>query len=225
MTINKNKVISLPNSVKKQGYEFICPCPVCIDKVHRDELKYINLQEVKNTIEDIIDSTVLYRKEFQIDLSYSADNFEQKFKDIDLIERVPEMKKILYFTNDLLLFCKQFNKNYRHPLVCELKENMRIVATQVGSYLQLYDGKPITNQRLWDFQSVVSTLNGISEILSDVQREEIFQSTKISTFLKTIKDTRKQSGVKLKTMFVEGLYSDKVRPHDSQQNFSLEYGY
>jgi hypothetical protein len=225
MQINKDKVIVLPKAVKQLGYEFTCPCPVCTDKAQRDELKNINLQEVKSTIEDIIDSTALYRKDFQIDISYSADNFESKITNPEILDRVPEAEHLAKFTHTLLTFCRQFDSNYRHPLMCELRENMKVVASQIGIYIQNYDGKNIANQRLWDYQGVVSNLNGIAEILADIQREEIFQSGRIVTFLKKVKDTRKQSAQHLKMMFIQGLHSQEVQPHAVQNDFTIEYGY
>lgn len=225
MQVNKDKVITLPKSVKSEGYEFVCPCPICTDKAHNEELKFINLQEVKNTIEDIIDSTSLYRKDFHIDISYTIDNNQKKLNDTELIERIPEIEKIAGFTKSLYTFTEQFNKNYRHPLMCELRENTRIVAAQIGVYTSSYDGQDITNQRLWDFQSLLSVSNGITEILTDIHKEEIFESTRIATFLKKLKETRDNSKRQLKSMFIQGLHSQGVHPHAQQQDFALEYGY
>lgn len=225
MQVNKNKVITLPRAIQKGGYEFVCPCPVCTSKAQQNELKYINLQEVKSTIENILDSTSLYGKDFQIDISFSEEGNLQMLKDAGKKSLFPELVKIINYSAQIKQFTQQFNKQYRHPLVCELIDSNELLAVNIGGYIEEYQDKNISNERLWEFQKIITLQDSIIEILIEIGAEDIVESAKVESFIKKVRLARKEAGGHLREMFIAGLNSEDVIPQIGQQDFSPEYGY
>ncbi len=223
MQVNKNKVITIPKKKNDSDLEFICPCTTCASKAMKQELQQVNILEIKKSIENILDSTVLHDADFRIDIH--TDQHRSTMSE-DLVKKgTPEISKTLAAIKAIVLFTAQFNKSYRHPLLCELDENAKAMLYNITLYSASYNKQFISSIQLWDLQSILAGLHTITQILKDIQKEELVNDARIVGLIKKLDDAKRHTGRKLRSMFISGIETDKVVPFGMQGDYQAEYGY
>lgn len=226
MVINKDKVIVLPREFVKNPEAFVCPCEICAQRAYEDQIRKSNVEEIKQSVEEMLNSTSLYTRTFNIDivthdqtqlpLNLASDDQEASLEDLAPFE--PLRKHIQRVT-------AAFNRRYRHPLVCKIYDIADQLQMQSSVYRTLYQNEEQEEMLLWQYQKIVSLLSELQTTAKIIQREEFLKPLVIDTVInKTIK--AKQTAIKiLKARFIEALSLQHFRPTSSTDEFYIEYNY
>ena len=68
MVIDKQKVIVLPKEFSKKANEFLCPCETCAERAFEEQMRQDNIEEVKIAVEEMLSTTSLNTRMFNIDI-------------------------------------------------------------------------------------------------------------------------------------------------------------
>jgi hypothetical protein len=125
--IDTQKVIVLPRKIALQDQvTYLCNCDRCLA---RQEQNFIETQQKVDAIKHIQEMllmTPLVNKNIQLSLNvkkiaYSSMSNEDFLGEID--DELRQVRFLALAVKGLEKFIIQFNKKYRHPLICELHDN------------------------------------------------------------------------------------------------------
>jgi hypothetical protein len=216
MKVHKQKVIVLSKNEADSDF-FICPCQVCTDKLIEKAALSENLTEVRSIIEDILETTVLSAKDYQVQISFSGDRaVESTFKKIilsnNISEFAEEVRPAIAVLKKLHLFVDQFNKKYRHVLICELNQLKEDLITYLNLYKEKNEREELPESQLWTLQNIMLSVMAIAETLEDINGEQLIQSGEDTKLIALCTVSKSKIAYHLKSKFNKALALPEFQP-------------
>lgn len=227
MVTNKDKVILLPRELIKHPETFICPCFVCAQRAYENQARKGSLEEVKQAVEDLLDTTPLSAKTFNIDIISIEQQYPKtltRYLDFNGQEIVDLNPQIALFEHIYKLTCR-FNKQYRHPLVCKLHDICEEISMQITIYRNIYQSEEQQEILLWQYQKIISLISEVIATSKDIQIEDFLKYDLVDQIIVKAKKTKTDSTKILKQRFIKALELQHFHPTSSSDQFQIEYNY
>lgn len=216
MTINKEKVISVPKEYRDKEDIFLCPCPICAERIHIKKMENLQLDQAKHIIENIFETTALDGKEFQINVGYIDANIETV-----KIKRSSELRNIRSIVKSTLSLTSQFNKKYRHPLICKLNAHALTIDSDMIQYDTMNHYGDIWENRLWKLVQISQKTNDIGKLIDIIISEDFFDNEKLNFLKSKIVIVNIENKQQLKKLFINALKTSEFEPHCSSTDYNL----
>lgn len=220
MVTNLSKVIVLPRMSKADKEDFICPCPICMEKLEEEQIIYSQIEEIKKMVEELLESTALSTNDFQIDISYPSVSTEKNIKTY-----ITDSKKTNKFTlshksfqsaaaamRDILMFTFKFNNKYRHPYICSLQDISFTVLKDIQNSSAVRSNSIDTDAVVLYYQQVLGTIHECLYTLYKIKGEGFIDEEVIQKLItKTVKAKSSLASLCKKT-FISALQSPEFSP-------------
>ncbi len=218
MVINKSKVISLPREYRDNEDLFVCPCPVCVERMYSDQAEKAQVEQAKNIIEEIFQNSALKVKDFQIQVAY-ADTIPTAPAN----KPRPETRASRAAIKAVLGLTTRFNKKYRHPLVCQLNALALDTQTDILHYEAMVEYGDLVENQLWKLEAIATQVTQIAEILSQIGTEAFLSPERVVALDKKIEVISRSNKIQLKKLFINALKIPEFEPHCTFEDFQLPY--
>lgn len=218
MIINKNKVITIPKGLRDSDNSFICPCPVCVEKMYDEKNERAQIEQAKNIISNIFETSSLNVNDLQINVAY-ADEIPMKPRH----STRSELKSAQSGIKMIASFTAQFNKKYRHPLICKLNQLAEDLQIDLDDYNTMVEYGDLIESRLWKFESIAKDIEELRIILLEIKAENFLEIERVQALIAKISEIGKENKAQLKKLFIKALKIPEFEPHCTAEDFRLTY--
>lgn len=216
MVTDLSKVINVPRAISStNSIDYICSCATCIARIQSAAKEKSVMQEAMHHVEEMLQNTPLMSKD--ISLQFLNTPFEATHTTLhQLNEYILRIAgEDIAFTQVLLSMVKfthQFNKKYRHPLVCLLHDNNLRIIENIGRM-------PHTEE----YQHILMRINGQLAYLRDQQDilVEMFREKFLAERTLTTLYNRTERAVAIAKTYAQQAMTDfytRAPQHDVTQN-------
>jgi hypothetical protein len=227
MVSNLSKVIVLPKMSKKDRSAFLCPCPICMEKIEEEQLLYSQVEEVKKMVEELLESTALSTNDFQIDISYPSVGTEQFIKTYvsdsrEYSKYFKNSKELLSVANNLrsiLQLTFKFNANFRHPLVCALQDRAYITLKETNNMVMPKGDSPYKDLKLGQYQQLLQNISECAHILQKIKADDFLDNEVLLINMVKINKAKKIIALICKKSFIFALQNPDFSPTISVDDY------
>ncbi|MDQ3239220.1 MAG: hypothetical protein M3P33_01725 [bacterium] len=216
MLKNKDQVIVLPKMSKKDKGDFLCPCPVCSNKYKSEQNTFIQVEEVKKMVHELLDTTSLSMGDFHIDITYPNVGTEKFIKEFIRIQKEnikvnphKNLSPVLVAMREMLEFTFKFNSLYRHPYICDLQETSFSILKEINPLISL---KSQSSTKVWQLQQLLENLHNCVYVLGKIKRENFIDDEIIQKHILKTNKSKRIVSLLCKQTFLSALENPEFHP-------------
>ncbi len=220
MVKDQSKVIKLPKELQHatDAVDYMCGCQICASRVQQEVSEKHILDHAIQQVEQLLETSAFSQRDLSLQLLHPGSEISSITIE-QLNEHVLRLSgndiALTQALLSLIKFSHQFNKKYRHPLVCELHDNtLRIIQN-------MWRTSPSEeyHQSLLRYNGQLSFLRDQQEIIATIE-SEAFLSERLAQSLYA-KLQKAVSEVKENAQHAMQTHYSRTSQNDYPQNIIL----